>query len=313
MITLSNGHAFEYVVASGALAFDGKGWFWERPLVWLGLVKPELFTVVIRTLTRQPRLYPTSNLSWIRPWTWMPWSPWSCVRFLPGGGAVNKVGLYNPGIEWWCEKVAPKLDFGKVPLVGSIFGEEEELVQMAFMLNRFDLVGLEINVSCPNNRDHPTSTAFAVVKSVKAVKAISRHPIIVKTSIDQNFLAIARHLDQEAEAISLNSVLWRVAYPHGERTPLWRLEKRVSGGGGGVSGKPAQKSNWLAVKMLAEQGSLPVIAPSIMEFEDLAKVRKLGAHAASFGAIHLRAPWKPTAIVRRDIHENRLGHYPAVV
>jgi hypothetical protein len=43
------------MVASGALAFDGKGWPWERPLVWLGLIKPELFTVVIKSLTRNPR------------------------------------------------------------------------------------------------------------------------------------------------------------------------------------------------------------------------------------------------------------------
>ncbi len=72
MITLSNGHKLEYVVASGALGFDGKGWFWERPLVWLGLMRPDLFTIGIRTLTYHPRMYPTSNLSWVRPWTWAP-------------------------------------------------------------------------------------------------------------------------------------------------------------------------------------------------------------------------------------------------
>jgi len=27
MISLSNGHVFEYMVASGALAFDGRGFF----------------------------------------------------------------------------------------------------------------------------------------------------------------------------------------------------------------------------------------------------------------------------------------------
>ena len=103
MITLANGHKFKYMVASGALAFDGKGWPWERPLVWLGLIKPELFTVVIKSLTRNPR---PGNLRW--------WKPWTCVRLIPGG-SVNKVGLTNPGIEWWCKKVGPKLDFQKFP------------------------------------------------------------------------------------------------------------------------------------------------------------------------------------------------------
>lgn len=32
MIELSNGHRFEFVAASGALAFDGRGWPWEWPL-----------------------------------------------------------------------------------------------------------------------------------------------------------------------------------------------------------------------------------------------------------------------------------------
>jgi len=288
MITLSNGHAFKYMVASGALAFDGKGWPWERPLVWLGLIKPELFTVVIKSLTRNPRV---GNLRW--------WKPWTCVRLIPGG-SINKVGLTNPGIEWWCREVGPKLDFQKFPTAGSIFGDEKELVEMAEMLNRFDLVALEVNVSCPNT-GHAIEQAEMVVNSVKAVKHASRHPIIVKVSADQNYLAIARGLVGIAEAVSLNSVPWRTVFPNGEQTPLTKLEKKVGGGGGGVSGKPAQKHNWAAVESLAKQGSLPVIGPSIMEFEDMEKLKRLGAKAIGFGAIHLRTPWKPTSFIKREI------------
>lgn len=168
------------MVASGALAFDGLGWWWERPLVRFGLVKPELFTVVLKTLTRQPR---KGNLRW--------WKPWDCVALIKDG-AVNKV-----------------------------------------------------------------------------------------------------------------------AFPD-KRSPLHRLEKRVGGGGGGVSGKPAQRFNWEAVDKLAEQGVLPVIGPSIMQYEDIGKMRRLGAKAYSFGAIHLPSypiwlkPWtiftnpcKPTQFVER--------------
>lgn len=288
MVILSNGHAFEYMVASGALAFDGKGWLWERPLVWLGLIKPELFTVVIKSLTRNPR---SGNLRW--------WKPWTCVRLIPGG-SVNKVGLTNPGVEWWCREIGPKLDFQKFPTAGSIFGNERELVEMAQMLNRFNLVALEVNVSCPNT-GHAIEQAQMVIDSVKAVKRASRHPIIVKVSADQDYLAIARGLVGVAEAISLNSVPWKTVFTNGEQTPLWKLERQVGGGGGGVSGKPAQKHNWAAVEALATQGSLPVIGPSAMEFEDMEKLRRLGAKAIGFGAIHLRAPWKPTLFVRKEM------------
>jgi dihydroorotate dehydrogenase (NAD+) catalytic subunit len=287
VITLSNGRKLEYVVASGALAFDGKGWPWEWPLIWLGIIKPELFTIFIKSLTLHPR---KGNLRW--------WKPWACVRLIPGG-AVNKVGLTNKGFDWWCKKVAPKLDFKKQAIAGSIFGTQEELVEMAIGLNDFDLAALEINPSCPNT-GHALQTTETVIASVKAVKAVSRHPILVKLSVDQDFLAIARGLVYVAEGISLNSVLWEIVFPE-KRSPLWRLQEKVGGGGGGVSGKPAQELNWRAVLLLAHQNALPVIAPSIMEYEDINTVRSYGAQALSFGTFFLRAPWKPTQLVRKDI------------
>jgi len=295
MITLSDGHSFEYMTASGALGFDGKGYGWERPLGWFGLMKPRLFTVVLRTVTLEPRLYPKSNLSWIRPWTWLPWSPWSCVKFLRGGGAINKIGLYNPGFDWWYREIGPWIDPRKGPIVASIQGTEPELVEMTKHLNRFDLVAIEVNVSCPNTGHASEAVEMIVkcvkemiVKCVKEVKAQSRHPIILKLAVGQECLAIAAPLVGVAEAISINSVPWEIACP-GKKSPLWRLEKKTKGGGG-VSGKPAQKDNWELVKKLADQGLIPVIAPSIMEFADMDRVRALGAQAVSFGAIHLRTP-----------------------
>lgn len=287
MITLSNGHSFDRMVASGALGFDGRGWLWEWPLVAVGLIRPELFTVVIKTLTRLPR---PGNLRW--------WKPWECVRLIPGG-SVNKVGLTNPGIEWWCREVGPRLDFKKQPLVGSVFGDEEELVEMAVLLNDFDFVGLEVNPSCPNT-GHALQTTETVVRMVRAVENVSRHPIIIKVSVDQDYIAIAHGLAGIAQAISLNSIPWRRAFPNGEVSPLAILEQRVGGGGGGVSGRPAQKLNWAAVRNLADQRLIPVIGPSVMEFADIATVEAIGARAVSFGAIHLRAPWKPTAMVLKE-------------
>lgn len=299
MIKLSNGHVLEYVIASGALAFDGKGWPWERPLVALGLIKPELFTIVLKSLTRYPR---KGNLRW--------WHPWTCVRLIRGG-AVNKVGLTNGGIEWWCAKVAPTIDFKKFSIIGSIFGETSVLVNMAKILNRFDLKGLEVNVSCPNT-GHALAQTQMVIGSVEAVKNVSRHPIIVKVSVDQDYLAIAQGLHGVAEAISLNSVAWNIVYPFWQ-SPLRRLERKVGGGGGGVSGRPAQFHNGIAVQKLAQQGALPVIGPGVMDFEYMKSLREFGAAAVSFGTIHLpdypfwRRPWtlftnpcKPTRFVEKE-------------
>ena len=298
-IKLSNRRSLGYVVASGALAFDGKGWFWERPLVWLGLIKPELFTVFLKTLTLEPR---KGNLRW--------WCPWHCVALILGG-AVNKIGLTNKGIDHWMKKVKPKIDFKKYQIAGSIFGDIEELVKMARILDGVSLVALEINYSCPNT-GHALHRAQEVIAAVRAVREETTHPLIIKVSVDQPYLEIAAGLVGIADAISINSVPWSVAF--GKKiSPLWRLENKVQGGGGGVSGKPAQMLNWKAVRELAAQGSLPVIAPSVMEYEDMQKVRSLGAKAVSFGTIHLPSwpiwlkPWtlltnpcKPTKFVLRE-------------
>ncbi len=287
MIRLSNGHVLDHVVSSGSLAFDGRGWPWQRPLVASGIMRPDLFTVVLKTLTRAPR---EGNLKLTRPWT--------CVRLVPGG-SVNKVGLTNPGFDWWLRDVAPRLDYGRVKTVVSLFGDDDDLAAMAEALNRFPLAALEVNPSCPNT-GHALGGADEVVQGVEAVKRVSRHPVVVKVSTSQDYRAIARGLTGLAEALSLNSVPWEQVYP-AARSPLWRLEARVGGGGGGVSGRPAQALNWRALREIAADGSLPVIAPSVMGFDDLARVRALGARAVGYGAIHFRAPWLPTHIVRRDL------------
>jgi len=171
------------------------------------------------------------------------------------------------------------------------------------MLNRFDFVGLEVNDSCPNT-GHEMNQTETVIKNIKAVKEVSRHPIIVKVSVDQDYLNIAQGLKGVAEAISLNSVPWKKLFQMDLKVLYGDLRKKVSGGSGGVSGKPAQEFNWEAVMDLSRQDSLPVIGPSVMEFKDLEKVRRFGARAISFGAIHLRTPWKPTLIVEKEIRNN---------
>jgi len=44
-IKLSNDYVLDHVVASGGLEFGGKGWLWDRPLIWLGLIDPSLFII----------------------------------------------------------------------------------------------------------------------------------------------------------------------------------------------------------------------------------------------------------------------------
>lgn len=284
MIKLSNGHSFEYMVASGALAYDGLGWTWERPLVALGLIRPELFTIVTKSLTLHPRV---GNLRWYKPW--------ECVRLIPGG-AVNKVGLTNPGFEWWMRKVAPHVRKDGLKIVVSLFGEVDELLQMTERLVDVPIVGIEYNVSCPNHKSITDSAVEAVIKGKKR----THQPIILKLSADQPYLEILESVHNKIEAVSWNSVPWGVVFPS-VKSPLSKLEQRVGGGGGGVSGKPAQLYNWNAsIDVENFFPKVPVIGSSVMEFEDMDKVREFGAKAVSFGCVHLRTPHLPTHMVIKE-------------
>ena len=294
MITLSNGHKIEHMVASGALGFDGKGYVHEWPLRWMGLIDPSLFTVVARTVTYKPR---KGNLR--------RYKPWACIRFLPNilkpNGVVNSVGLRNKGIRWWCEEKGILADRKKISLVGSILSDNNyELVEMARMSNDFDLVGFELNWSCPNTEGDLLENSQKIIDGCRAVKKVSRFPLILKLSVVHDIKLILPEVEGIVEAISINSVPWKVIFPN-KKSPLAHL------GGGGVSGKIAQPHTWGFVKKLVSMTSIPVIGPSVWEFEDIQRLRNIGAKAISFGSVFFRFPWgcRPTMYVRKDMKRNR--------
>lgn len=283
-IRLSNGHILKYVAASGALAYDGKGWWYDQPFRWAGLLQEDLFTVVMKTVTFRPR---RGNYRW--------WKPWDVLRFIPDG-TVNSFGLTNEGIDWLIRRVIPRLD-STCRLVPSIFGEPEELAEMTKTLNDWDFAAVEVNASCPNTEsDDLLRNAEKVVRGFEAVRKNSRHPVIGKLSVAQDYGWIAEESTGLIEAIAINSVPWQIAFPD-RPSPL------AHHGGGGVSGKAAQPFTWKMVEELTKATKIPVIGPSVWEYSDIAKLRELGTRAVSFGALFLRYPWRPTDLVIMDKEE----------
>ncbi|MBI3633954.1 MAG: hypothetical protein HY226_06745 [Candidatus Vogelbacteria bacterium] len=283
MIKLSNGHKFEFMAASGSLWFDGGGWFWERPLKLIGLLDPKLFTIVTKSLTRLPK---EGNLKIYKPL--------GAVRFL-NGGVVNAIGLTNPGLDWWCKEIGPKLKNSPLSIIVSIHSNSaREAGEMAWRLNPYNLQGIELNLSCPNIIHNVEAETERIVETVRQVKRVSNLPLIAKLSANQDYKKISKKLEFLVDAISINSVPWKHIYPE-ELSPLHHL------GGGGVSGKTAQEYNWKMLKELAEHTKTPIIGPSVWEYEDIDKIKNLGAKAVSFGSVFLRHPWRPTLYVRRHL------------
>ena len=209
------------------------------------------------------------------------------------GGVVNSVGLTNPGFNWWAKKIGAELDWFKIRLIGSIFGEPKELETMAKAMNDFDIIALQVNASCPNTEGDTLSNVEKVIESIEAVKNVSRHPVLAKVSVAHNIEKIALAVESMVEAFDINSVPWHIVFPN-KKSPLAKL------GGGGVSGKIAQPFTWALAKKLIEMTRVPVIGPSVWDFEDIAKLRAMGAKAVSFGSVFLCHPWRPTLFVKKD-------------
>lgn len=293
MITLSNGHSFEYVSGSGALRYAAECWLHEKPLKWMGIIDPSLFTNVMKTVTLKPR---EGNFRW--------WNPLRCIRPLFDGtkivGAVNAVGLTNPGIYVWVEKYGQKIDSKKIPIVGSIFGEPNEIAVMVEIMNLLDLVALEINASCPNTNDDVLTNTAKIIKSCQIAKARSRHPLWLKLSVANDVDAILPKIESMIEVLEINSIPWRVIFPE-LQSPLAEF------GGGGVSGKIAQDFTWTLLRNLVSITSIPVVGPSVWDFGDMEKVKTLGAKAVSFASVFMCHPWRPTCYVRKDMQRQQKG------
>lgn len=315
MITLSNGHAFEYRTASGAMGYEGKGWLHERPLVLAGFIQPKLFTHVIKTLTYDPT---KGNLDWT--------APWRCIKLLWENdsilGTLNAVALTNPGFWWWYDNIGCRVRRGDVALMVSINQDNNlsRIREVVRALNHLDIVGVELNTFCPNIKHGQTPEEIEyeesrTIETCAEIKTYSRHPVIAKLTCVQR-LSLAFRLEHYAEAIAINSVPWTHSGRNLEDSPLYHLNKT---NGGGVSGKLAQPQNWKFLSELAGSLKIPVIGPSIWDFEDMDEVRRRGAKAIDFGAVHIPYPWRPTQFVRKDLRRARtrkpeaISHQPCAV
>ncbi|MBI2039341.1 MAG: nitronate monooxygenase [Candidatus Niyogibacteria bacterium] len=303
MIRFSNGQEAMFFAASGALGFDGRGWWHERLLSKISkkLLDPSLFWAVGKTLTPSLR----KGNGWFKA---QPIIDWTTFRIV---GWVNALGMPNDGCAvWFLEHMRDGLR-NFVLSVASVNGDAKKRfldweIMMASIAAwcdglHIDLAALELNLSCPNTEHGKLPDVNEVVEFCRAAKARIKIPLIVKLSVAQDYCEIARRLEKEklVEAISINSVPWRLVFPD-------RVSPFAKFGGGGVSGKIAQDHTWDMVRKLSEASSIPVIAPSIWNYEDIDHVMQLGAQAVHFGSVFMASPWFPTRAVRRWNEEQKL-------
>lgn len=284
MIRFSNDCKLDFACASGALGFTGKGWFWEQPFRWAGLLRPQDMTVVIKTLTCNPT---SGNLVW--------WHPWTCVQPIGNGNWVNAVGLTNSGIFDWLVDCYDKVKKRKYKIALSVVLpiDNHEQCYMARVLNQIDMEYIEVNVSCPNGTNHNIQRT---IEALNIVYNITRKPFVVKLSyhqaIDSNCVnAFSSCLGVEAIHV-INTIEWSHLYSL-RHSPLWADSP------GGVSGPILKQYTLQAIKSVREVSELPIIAGGgISSLKDVYDFEAAGANAFSIGTLFLRQPWRPNQIIK---------------
>ena len=216
------------------------------------------------------------------------------------GGMLNSVGLQNPGVDRVIEEELPKLSkvFRK-PVMANVSGFSlEDYVYTCERLNNADQIGwLEVNISCPNV--HGGGMAFGTSASsaaevTRAVKAVTKKPVIVKLSPNvTDIVSIAKACeDAGADGLSLiNTVL-------GMRIDIRKRKPVLANTTGGYSGPGIFPIALGMVYRVAKAVSIPVIGMGgISKAEDVSEMMLAGATAVEVGAANLTDPFACKKII----------------
>lgn len=266
---LKNGFEFKYCCASGALGFDGRGYWWERPFV-----NPDLVTLITKTLTFLPR---AGNYRW--------WKFWKTFR-ITKKYTLNALGLPNPGYLYWIEKIYPRIKHKNI--IPSICPfTVDEATAMTLALNPLNIRAIEINISCPN-----TVEQFDPIAIIQAVLIASKHPVIVKIGLSHNYLRLCEIFRNRIVIDAINTIPWSVVRQ--DQSPLHPFD-------GGVSDEnTAKTARFVLTDIKKRYPNVQVISGNgIFSYEE-AKLRfDLGADAISFGTMYILTPWQPAKIIKR--------------
>ncbi len=209
-------------------------------------------------------------------------------------GMINAVGLQNPGVEKVINEELPKLAkcFNKKVMANVSGFSVEDYAYTCELLDRQDQVGwLEVNVSCPNV--HGGGMSFgtdpdAAAEVVRAVKAVTTKPVIVKLSPNvTDIVAIAVACEAAgADGISLiNTML-------GMRIDLKTRRPVIANKMGGFSGPAIFPVAVRMVYQVAHAVKIPVIGMGgVSSAEDVIEMMLAGATAVEIGAANLIDPF----------------------
>jgi len=218
-------------------------------------------------------------------------------------GMLNAIGLANVGLKRFLSEKVPLLRKMPCPVIVNVAGHsfDDYTETCAAMNDLNEVVGVELNVSCPNVKDGLTfGTHPGRLKELTAEvkKVLPNKPLIVKLSpnVEDITLTAKAAVDGGADVLSLVNTFTAMAIDIHKRRP------RLANVTGGLSG-PAIKP--IAVHMVsrvyrtvAKHANVPIIGMGgIQTWQDAAEFLLAGATGLGIGTALFIDPATPNKIV----------------
>lgn len=209
-------------------------------------------------------------------------------------GMINAVGLQNPGVDKVINEELPRLKkcFNKKVMANVSGFSIDEYAYTCERLDSQEQVGwLEVNVSCPNV--HGGGMSFgtdpkAAAQVTKAVKAVTKKPVIIKLSPNvTDIVSIAKACeDAGADGISLINTLL------GMRIDLRTKKPVIANTMGGFSGSAIFPVALRMVYQVSSAVNIPLVGMGgVSSAEDVIEMMLAGATAVEIGAANLVDPF----------------------
>ena len=207
-------------------------------------------------------------------------------------GMLNSIGLQNPGVEYFMQNDLPNLrKYDTKVIVNACGSSIEEYVELCKILDKADIDGVELNLSCPNVKEGCMAfgnTYEGVKKVTQEVRKVLSKPLIVKLTPNvTNIAEIAKGVeDGGADAVSLINTLL------GMKIDIYSRRPALANNTGGLSG-PAIKP--VAVRMVYQVSqaiNIPIMGlGGITNAEDAIEFILAGATTISIGAANFIDPY----------------------
>ena len=199
------------------------------------------------------------------------------------GGALNAMGLPNPGVEYFVAEIKQLKEHG-IPVLASFFGGSvQEFADVAYQLTRAGADALELNASCPNVAEEMgmlSADAENVEKVTAAVKDETNRPVFVKLSPNvTNIKSIAKAAEWGgADGITAVNTLKGIAIDIHWRRPI------LTNITGGLSGPPVKPVALRCVYEVAQAVEIPIIGSGgVTTWKDAVEYMLAGASAVEIG------------------------------